>query len=66
MRKNEDLETFHDFKAPQKGAYRIDWILTRGPWEALEADLEAEVFVFSCGPQFTSDHHPVTARLRLR
>lgn len=62
VRKNEGLETFHDFQGPRKGPYRIDWILTRGPWEVSEA----EVFVFSRGKQFPSDHHPVTARLRLR
>ena len=61
-RKNEGIETFHDFKGPRKGPYRIDWILTRGPWEVPEA----EVFVFSRGKQFPSDHHPVIARLRLR
>ena len=62
VRKNEGLETLHDFKGPRKGPYRIDWILTRGPWEVSEA----EVFVFSRGKQFPSDHHPVTALLRLR
>ena len=62
VRKNDGIETFHDFKGPRKGPYRIDWILTRGPWEPTEA----EVFVFSRGKQFPSDHHPVTARLRLR
>ncbi|MFM1768805.1 MAG: hypothetical protein RJA22_1334 [Verrucomicrobiota bacterium] len=58
---NGDMETFHDFKGPRKGTFRIDWILTRGPWEAREAG----VVVFSQGGQFPSDHHPVRARLRL-
>lgn len=60
-RRNEGLDTFHDFKGARKGAYRIDWILTRGPWHASKA----EVFVFSIQNQFPSDHHPVLARLRL-
>ncbi len=60
--RNGEIETFHNFKGPRPGPYRIDWILTRGPWEANEA----EVFVFSKGAQFPSDHHPVRARLTLR
>lgn len=60
-RQNEGLDTFHDFKGVRKGTYRIDWILTRGPWHASEA----EVFVFSLQNQYPSDHHPVLARLRL-
>ncbi|MBK7998492.1 MAG: endonuclease/exonuclease/phosphatase family protein [Verrucomicrobia bacterium] len=61
-RKNDGIETFHNFKGPRQGPYRIDWILTRGPWEVPEA----EVFIFSRRNQFPSDHHPVVARLRLR
>ncbi len=60
--RNRDIETFHNFKGPRPGPYRIDWILTRGPWEAHEA----EVFTYSRGGQFPSDHHPVRARLKLR
>ncbi len=59
---NREIETFHNFKGASPGPYRIDWILTRGPWEAKEA----EVFVFSRGGRFPSDHHPVRARLTLR
>jgi endonuclease/exonuclease/phosphatase family metal-dependent hydrolase len=61
-RRNDDLDTFHNFEGARKGTYRIDWILARGPWEC-EAN---EVVVFSRGGQFPSDHHPVLARLRLR
>lgn len=61
-RRNDGIETFHNFKGPRQGPYRIDWILTRGPWEVPAA----EVFVFSRRNQFPSDHHPVLARLKLR
>jgi endonuclease/exonuclease/phosphatase family metal-dependent hydrolase len=61
-RRNDDLDTFHDFKGARKGTYRIDWIFTRGPWEC-EVN---EVFVFSRDGQFPSDHHPVLTRLRLK
>jgi endonuclease/exonuclease/phosphatase family metal-dependent hydrolase len=59
--RNAEIQTFHNFKGPSPGPYRIDWILTRGPWEAREAD----VFIFSRKGQFPSDHHPVRAKLRL-
>jgi endonuclease/exonuclease/phosphatase family metal-dependent hydrolase len=62
VRNNEGFDTFHNFKGAQKGTFRIDWILTRGPWECDEA----EIVLFSRGGQFPSDHHPVSARLRLR
>ena len=61
-RRNDDLDTFHNFNGARKGTFRIDWILTRGPWEC-DAN---EVVVFSRDGQFPSDHHPVLARLRLR
>jgi endonuclease/exonuclease/phosphatase family metal-dependent hydrolase len=61
-RRNDDLSTFHNFRGARKGTFRIDWILTRGPWEC-DAN---EVVVFSRDGQFPSDHHPVLARLRLR
>lgn len=60
-RRNDDLDTFHNFRGAKKGTFRIDWIFTRGPWEC-EAN---EVVVFSRDGQFPSDHHPVMARLRL-
>ena len=61
-RRNDDLNTFHNFHGARKGTFRIDWILTRGPWEC-DAN---EVVVFSRDGQFPSDHHPVLARLRLK
>jgi endonuclease/exonuclease/phosphatase family metal-dependent hydrolase len=60
-RRNDDLDTFHNFNGARKGTFRIDWILTCGPWEC-DAN---EVIVFSREGQFPSDHHPVLARLRL-
>jgi endonuclease/exonuclease/phosphatase family metal-dependent hydrolase len=61
-RRNDDLNTFHNFNGAKKGTYRIDWILTRGTWEC-DAN---EVVVFSRDGQYPSDHHPVLTRLRLR
>jgi endonuclease/exonuclease/phosphatase family metal-dependent hydrolase len=61
-RRNDDLDTFHNFRGAKKGTFRIDWILTRGPWEC-DAN---EVVVFSRDNQFPSDHHPVLTRLRLK
>lgn len=60
IRRNEGLDTFHDFKGRVPGTFRIDWILTRGPW----VSDTAEVVVFSQRGQFPSDHHPVMARLQ--
>jgi endonuclease/exonuclease/phosphatase family metal-dependent hydrolase len=61
-RRNDDLNTFHNFHGAKKGTFRIDWILTRGQWECDTS----EVFVFSREGQFPSDHHPVRSRLRLK
>lgn len=61
-RRNEGFDTFHNFKGAIKGTFRIDWILTRGPWEC-EA---IETVLFERGGQYPSDHHPVMAWLRLR
>jgi endonuclease/exonuclease/phosphatase family metal-dependent hydrolase len=61
VRRNEGLNTFHDFRGAQKGDFRIDWILLRGLWECSSA----EVFLHSRNGQFPSDHHPVVAQLRL-
>jgi endonuclease/exonuclease/phosphatase family metal-dependent hydrolase len=38
--------------------FRIDWILTRGPWECDANDVVA----FSRENQFPSDHHPIAAQ----
>jgi endonuclease/exonuclease/phosphatase family metal-dependent hydrolase len=61
-RRNEGINTFHDFKGAIQGTFRIDWILTRGPWECAQA----EVVVCSRNGQYPSDHHPVLAVLSLR
>jgi len=61
-RRNDDLDTFHNFNGARKGTFRIDWILTRGSWEC-DAN---EVVIFLRDGQFPSDHHPVLASLRLR
>lgn len=61
VRRHEGISTFHNFAGPVKGSFRIDWILMHGPWRSKEA----EVVLFSRRGQFPSDHHPVTATLRL-
>jgi len=61
-RRNDDLDTFHNFNGARKGTFRIDWILTRGSWEC-DAN---EVVIFLRDGQFPSDHHPVLASLRLK
>lgn len=60
-RRNEGLNTFHNFKGAVRGTFRIDWILLHGPWTATRA----EVFVYEQGGQYPSDHHPVVADLKL-
>jgi endonuclease/exonuclease/phosphatase family metal-dependent hydrolase len=61
VRRNEGLDTFHNFTGTNPGTFRIDWILTRGPWICADT----EVVVFEQGGQFPSDHHPILATLRL-
>ena len=54
------LDTFHNFKGPSPGDFRIDWILGRGiqtSW--IEIDTCAKDF------QFPSDHFPVIAKIEL-
>ncbi len=60
-RRNDGLNTFHNFKGAVAGTFRIDWILLRGPWTTSRA----EVFVFEQAGQYPSDHHPVVADLKL-
>lgn len=59
----DTLGTFHSFKgaAAARGARRIDWILSRGPVEALSSEIVTD----ARGSQLPSDHFPVVARLRL-
>ncbi len=61
-RKNEGVNTFHNFKGKTLGSFRIDWILTHGSWECDQV----ETLVYSVNSQFPSDHHPVVAQLRLK
>lgn len=59
-RRNEDLDSFNDFKPGKHGGERIDWILVRPP-----ASVEAAAVVDYDGlPSFPSDHFPVTATVR--
>lgn len=55
-----DVGTFHNYRGPRPGP-RIDWILLRGPVQALSA----EVLTFEQAGQYPSDHFPVLARLKL-
>lgn len=61
VRRQEGLDTFHNFKGAVQGTFRIDWILLRGPWRPTRA----EVVVFEQSGQYPSDHHPVVAELQL-
>jgi endonuclease/exonuclease/phosphatase family metal-dependent hydrolase len=59
-KQGEALGTFHNYRGPQAGGGRIDWILLRGPWQVESS----EVVTFSQDGQYPSDHFPVMARLR--
>jgi endonuclease/exonuclease/phosphatase family metal-dependent hydrolase len=52
--------TFHGFRGTPGNA-RIDWILYRGPWRAVEA----ETMTANEGGRYPSDHFPVFARLEI-
>jgi endonuclease/exonuclease/phosphatase family metal-dependent hydrolase len=58
-RRNEGLNSFHDFKGPRPGGVRIDWILARG----VARVATAEIVTFSEDGQFPSDHFPVVVWL---
>jgi endonuclease/exonuclease/phosphatase family metal-dependent hydrolase len=60
-RRNEGLNTFHNFAGPKSEGVRIDWILGRG----VASVATAEIVTFSEKDQFPSDHFPVVAWLRL-
>ena len=60
-RRNEGLNTFHNFAGPKSGGVRIDWMLGRG----VASVAAAEIVTFSEKDQFPSDHFPVVAWLRL-
>jgi len=60
QRRNEDLNTYNDFKSPKHEGERIDWILARRP-----ATVESAAIVDYDGlAQFPSDHFPITATVR--
>jgi len=60
-RRNGQFNSFHNFRGPQPGGQRIDWILVRG-----RADVAAsEIVTFQQNGQYPSDHFPVLARLTL-
>lgn len=59
-RVNGEYGTMNNFKSLQKGAERIDWILSRGN---VAVD-RIEIVTFSRNGQFPSDHCPVVAKLR--
>jgi len=61
IRRNADLNTYNGFRPAVRRGESIDWILGRGPWRPLEA----EVVDFSREGRFPSDHFPVLARVRL-
>jgi endonuclease/exonuclease/phosphatase family metal-dependent hydrolase len=54
------VNTFHNFKGPQPGDDRIDWILGRGGMVAESA----EIVTFARDGQFPSDHFPVLVQMR--
>lgn len=56
-RRNDGINTFHDFQGPKPGDDRIDWILARGPVRVFAS----EVVTFSQDGQYPSDHFPVVA-----
>jgi endonuclease/exonuclease/phosphatase family metal-dependent hydrolase len=60
-RRNEGLNSFHDFTGPKSGGVRIDWILGR----EVASVTAAEIVTFSENGQFPSDHFPVAAWLKL-
>lgn len=59
--RGEPWNTFHGYQPPRQDGIRIDWILSRGPFETLSS----EVVVYERDGQYPSDHFPVVARLRL-
>ena len=60
-RGNAEVSSFHNFKGPQPGGQRIDWILVQGKAEVAAS----EIVTFAQGGQYPSDHFPVVARLTL-
>lgn len=61
-RRDPIVRTFHNFRGPQPGDDRIDWILARGPIAAEWTQIDT----FSANNQFPSDHFPVIAELTFK
>jgi endonuclease/exonuclease/phosphatase family metal-dependent hydrolase len=57
VRKNDGLDTFHNFHGARPGTFRIDWLLYHGPWTVSRAEL----VLFEVAGQYPSDHHPIVA-----
>jgi endonuclease/exonuclease/phosphatase family metal-dependent hydrolase len=60
-RRNGEFNSFHNFRGPQPGGQRIDWILVRGTADVTSS----EIVTFQQDGQYPSDHFPILARLRL-
>ena len=58
-KRNENINSFHDFKGPREGGIRIDWLLGRGVGRVTGA----EIITFALNGQFPSDHFPVMVTL---
>lgn len=61
-RDNEKLNTFHGYEPPRHDGVRIDWILARQPVEVEHA----AILDYREGPQYPSDHFPVTATVHFK
>lgn len=61
QRSGEELSTFHDFGPARKNGVHIDWLLGRGGWQALTA----EVVTYDLKGQSPSDHFPVSVKVTL-
>jgi endonuclease/exonuclease/phosphatase family metal-dependent hydrolase len=55
------VDSFHGWGPPREGERRIDWILHRGPLEAIST----KVCTYGRDGRWPSDHFPILAELRL-
>ncbi len=60
-RRHGEFNSFHNFRGPQPGGQRIDWILARGKVDVAFS----EIVTCEQNGQYPSDHFPVIARLKL-
>lgn len=58
-RRQETVNSFHDFQGPKMEGKRIDWILFRDSFKVISS----EIVTFSQNGQYPSDHFPVMAIL---